>query len=126
MMATNKAAAVHPTVSLFYVHAPQDTSLQQRLEEHLSPLKRQRLISTWSINDIPAGADRKAVLEEHFNKAQVILLLLSSHFNTDENYSIMLDALKRQEEGHTRVIPILLSPTDWETLPVSRLAPLPY
>ncbi len=122
-MTVSSASAEHGAISLFSVHAPQDASLQHRLEKHLSPLKRQGVISIRSVDTIPAGADRAVAIEKYLNQAQIILLLISAEFiASDHLHSIMTYALQKKEEGHTHVISILLRPLDWEMLPVSQLS----
>jgi HEAT repeat protein len=125
-MTVRRAFAGQCTLSIFSVHAPQDASYQHHLAKHLSPLKRQGAISIWSVDDIPAGADRALAMKERLSHAQIILLLISADFvASDDLYESMMYALQRREEGHTHVIPIQLRPLDWETLPVSQLPALP-
>src|SRR5260370_25287315 len=122
-MTVSSASAEHGAISLFSVHAPQDASLQHHLEKHLSPLKRQGVISIRSVDTIPAGADRAVPIEKYLNQAQIILLLISAEFiASDHLHSIMTYALQKKEEGHTHVISILLRPLDWEMLSVSQLS----
>jgi HEAT repeat protein len=120
------ASAKHRPISLFSVYAPEDVSLHEQLEKHLSSLKRRRLISLWSIDKTLAGADRNVEIERHLNTAQVILLLLSADFFASEHCDdAMMRALQRQKEDHIRIIPILLRPVDWEMSPMSGLQVLP-
>ncbi len=125
-MTARRASAEHDVISLFSVHAPQDASLQDHLEKHLGPLKRQGMISIRSVNSILAGADRALAIEERLNEAQIILLLMSADFiSSDDLYESMRYALQKNEEGLAHVVPILLRPLDWEMLPVSQLSVFP-
>ena len=125
-MTEGVASAAHRPISLFFVYAPEDVSLHEQLEKQLSSLKRQRLISLWSVDKILAGADRNAEIERNLNTAQIILLLLSADFFASEHcYDVMTRALQQHKEDNIRVIPILLRPVDWEDSPVSALQALP-
>src|SRR5258708_4105148 len=119
------SAAYHP-ISLFSIYAPEDVSLHEHLERHLSSLKRRRLITLWSVDKTLAGADRNVEFERNLNTAQIILLLLSDDFFASEHCDdVMMRALQRQKEDDIRVIPIMLRPFDWERSPISELQVLP-
>jgi len=125
-MTVDVTSAEHHPISLFSVYAPEDVSLHEQLEKHLSSLKRKGLISLWSIDKTLAGADRNVEIERHLNTAQVILPLLSADFFASEHCDdVMMRALQRQKEDHIRIIPILLRPVDWEMSPMSGLPVLP-
>ena len=125
-MTEGVASAAHRPIPLFSIYAPKDVSLHERLEKQLSSLKRQRLISLWSVDKILAGADRNVEIERNLNTAQIILLLLSADFFASEYcYDVMTRALQKHKEDNVCVIPILLRPVDWEDSPVSALQALP-
>lgn len=125
-MTVGGASAKHRPVSLLYVYASVDISFYNQIEKHLSQLKRQGFLSTWSVDKILAGANRDVEFEKHFSVAQVILLLLSSDFIASEHcYNILMYALQKQVEGLVYVIPLLIHPFDWENSPLSALQVLP-
>ncbi len=125
-MTVGVASAAYRPISLFSVYAPEDISLHEQLEKHLSSLKRKGSITLWSVDKILPGADRDAEIERNLNIAQIILLLLSADFFASEHcYDIMMYALQRQKEDHIHVIPIMLRPIDWEMLAMSGLQVLP-
>src|SRR6266446_4525256 len=114
-MTVGGASAAYRPISLFSVYAPEDVLLHEQLEKHLSSLKRQALISLWSLDKILPGADRILEIERNLNTAQIILLLLSAGFFASEHCDdLMTRALQRQKKDHVRVIPILLRPIDLE------------
>src|SRR5712692_1111791 len=87
-MTVNVVSAGQHSISLFSVYAPEDASLYEPLKKHLSSLKHQGLISMWSVDNIPAGANRDVEIEAYLNKAQIVLLLISSDFlNSEHCYS---------------------------------------
>jgi TIR domain-containing protein len=118
---------VYNRIEVFYAYAPQDETWVQELEKHLSSLQRQGLISTWHPRLIAAGEDWQHVTDIHFQKASLILLLISPDFlSSDYCYgSEMKQALEREREKGVCVIPILLRPVDWQHAPFAPLHPLP-
>jgi WD40 repeat protein len=115
-------------VEVFYSYADADESLRIELEKHLSLLRHERLITTWHQRQITAGTNRSETIDEHLNKASIILLLISSDFvASDYCYGIELQrALERHNAGEARVIPILLRPVDnWQGTPFGKLQALP-
>ena len=115
------------SIRIAYCYAPDDELLQNKLEKHLSTLKRLYHITNWSRNKIFAGQDRKKETIRNLDLANVILLLVSADFiNSDYCYSVEMNkTLERHEAGKSHVLPIILRPTDWEKLPFGKLSVLP-
>ncbi|MDD4651984.1 MAG: right-handed parallel beta-helix repeat-containing protein [Methanothrix sp.] len=114
-------------IEVFISYSHNDEALKKELENHLSSLKRQGLISTWYDRKIGAGEEWKGQIDSHLNSAQIILLLVSSDFMASD-YCIdieMIRALERQEFGQAHVIPIILRPVDWQDAPFGKLQALP-
>lgn len=122
----SEAALARP-LSLFCAYSRKDAELRTQLEDHLSNLKRQQMISVWHDRDISAGTDWADQIDEHLNTADIILLLVSAKFiASDYCYSVeMKRALERHEHREARVIPVILRPTDWESAPFGKLQALP-
>jgi tetratricopeptide (TPR) repeat protein len=118
---------MYDRIEVFYAYAPEDETWVQELEKHLSSLARQGLISTWHPRLIIAGEDWQHVTDAHFQKASLILLLISPDFlASDYCYGKeMREALQREREKGVCVIPILLRPVDWQHAPFAHLRPLP-
>ena len=114
-------------VEIFCAYAHEDELWLQKLETHLSLLKRQGLISLWYDRLILPGADWTKSIDTHLETASVILLLVSANFlASDYCYSVeMKRALERQEASEARVIPILVRPVDWTHAPFAHLQALP-
>src|SRR3989442_486812 len=114
-------------IEILLSFAHEDMALRNELEKHLSILKRQGQIISWYNREIPANGEWIQEVNEHINKAQIILLLVSPDFmNSDYCYGLeMKRALERHEAGETRVIPIILRPVYWEDAPFSELQVLP-
>ncbi len=114
-------------VEVFYSYAHKDEAFRNRLVTHLSLLQRQGLITAWHDRHILPGADWAQAIDEHLERASVILLLISADFlASDYCYGIeMQRALERHQAKEARVIPILLRPVDWNNAPFAHLQLLP-
>jgi tetratricopeptide (TPR) repeat protein len=111
------------TVKLFFCYAREDKTLRDELEQHLSFLKRQKLITTWYDREITPGSEREKEIDTHLNSSDIILLLVSPGFMDSDYCDIeMKRALKRHEKGTTHVIPIILRPVNYEDTPFSSLS----
>jgi hypothetical protein len=65
-------------VEIFCAYAHEDESWLQKLETHLSLLKRQGLISLWYDRLILPGADWTKSIDTHLETASIILLSINS------------------------------------------------
>jgi hypothetical protein len=108
-----KAVAPQP-VKLFYSYAHKDEELRQKLETHLSLMRRSGQIAGWHDRDIDAGKEWKESIDENLDSAQIILLLVSADFlASDYCYDIeMKRAMERHELREACVVPIILRPCD--------------
>jgi formylglycine-generating enzyme required for sulfatase activity len=116
-----------PDVKVFFSYAHEDQDLRDKLEEHLSSLKRRGLISTWHDRKIGAGREWAGVIGEELEAADIILLLIGPAFiNSDYCYGTEMNhAIKRHEDGQAIVIPVILRPVLWESAPFGKLQALP-
>lgn len=113
---------------VFFSYAHKDELLLDKLKEHLAPLKNQGLIDGgWHDREIDAGAEWEPEIVRHLETADIILLLVSAAFmNSDYCYGMELKrAIRRHERREARVIPIILSPVDWQIPPLDKLQALP-
>src|SRR5260370_9816278 len=122
-----KFAPMGVPLSIFISYAHEDESWRQRLEVHLSLLRRQGLIADWHDRQILAGEEWARAIDEHLETASLILLLISPDFlASDYCYGIeMQRALERYKSGEVQVIPIILRPVDWEGAPFAYLQCFP-
>lgn len=100
---------------------------RDELEIHLAALKRQGVIDTWHDRRISPGKEFGSETSQHLETSQIILLLISPYFiASDYCYDAeMTKALDLNRSGKARVIPVILHPCDWQTLPFGRLQALP-
>lgn len=104
---------VNETVEVFIIYSHADHAYLVEIEKQLAYLNQKGLIKTWNSNQILPGSEIKQELKAHWEKAQIILLLVSADLNADASQEIRLaiqGALDRHEEGSVQVIPILLRP----------------
>jgi hypothetical protein len=114
-------------VDVFYSYSHADITYREQLEKHLSLLERQGIIKGWHDRRIGPGDEWEGDINEHLNRARLVLLLISSDFIASKYcYDIeMTRALELHSIGITRVIPILLRPVDWNGAPFAKLQFLP-
>lgn len=112
---------------VFYSYSHVDEELRQQLENHLTILRRQEIITDWHYRKISAGREWEGEIDEHLNSAHVILLLISSDFMaSDYCYEVeMQRAMERHEAEEARVIPVILRTVDWQHAPFGKLNALP-
>ncbi len=126
-MPIEATSADRTPVNLFYSYARADEILSQELENHLTSLKRERLIAPWHSGSISAGSNWQQEITTHLDSAQVILFLVSASFlASDFCESALLDSvIGRYNTGQILVIPIILRPCDWQNYPFGKLRSLP-
>lgn len=114
-------------VELFFSYSHRDQELRDELERHLSLLKRRGVISTWHDRRIGAGSEWAGEIDEHLERASLILLLISADFlSSDYCYDVELRmAMERHVAGTARVIPVVLRSVDWTGAPFSNLQAVP-
>src|SRR5271157_3611953 len=124
---TSATAKITGPIRLFYSYSHKDEELRKELEDHLSLLRRQGVISGWHDRMIGVGEEWKGQLDKNLEESQIILLLISPSFlASDYCYDIETKrALDRHDKGEATVIPVLLRPVDWEGAPFARLRGLP-
>lgn len=90
-------------------------------------MKTQGFIEIWHDRRIEAGREIDDEISVNLEKADVILLLISSSF-TASNYCFgkeMNRAMERHEDKSARVIPVILKPCDWHSAPFGKLLAVP-
>jgi len=116
-----------PAVRLFYSYSHKDEDLRNELETHLKLLQRQRAIDTWHDREIKAGDGWKDKIDENLERADIILLLVSSDFiASDYCYEKeMTRAIERHEAGEATVIPVIVRDVNWVSAPFAKIQALP-
>jgi hypothetical protein len=123
-LARNEAA---PAVDVLVSYAHKDQDLCDQIREHLSGLRRAKIINDWYDRQIDAGGDWAAGIDERLQRARVVLLLVSSSFlSSDYCQEVEVHrAMERHRAGEAIVVPIVLRDCDWTDTPFGHLNKLP-
>ena len=115
------------SVEIFYSYSHKDEELRDQLENHLTLLKRQGIITNWHDRKISGGGEWEGEIDKHLESADTILLLISSDFiASDYCYDVeMKRAMERHKAGEARVIPVILRPVAWKNSPFGKLQAFP-
>jgi hypothetical protein len=114
-------------VKLFYSYSHKDERHRERLETHLSQIKREGILTEWHDRKIIPGQDWEAILDTNLETSDIIVLLISPEFiASDYCYEKEVRrALEMHDRDEATVIPVIVRPTDWEGSPLGRLQALP-
>src|SRR5262245_1638312 len=95
---------------VFVSYSHEDEELRKGLEEHLIMLERSGTISVWHDRKLLPGAEWSGEIDQNLEKADLILLLVSSGFlKSDYCYDKeMKRAMERHERGEATVVPIIV------------------
>lgn len=107
-LTTNKTESSTDNINIYVIYDVNDESYFEELEKHLKILERETQIVIWHDKKIPIGANREEVKDSFIENAEIILLLMSSNFiSNEDSYNQMKKIITI--EGKT-IVPILLSP----------------
>lgn len=112
-------------VHVFPVYASEDASLWRELEKQFTLLQRQGSVTCWDRGKIPAGRDVQQEQEASWQRAQVILLLISPNLLSSDMYGFVEQAIERHQAKSARVVPVLLRPVAWQPAVLAGLSALP-
>jgi hypothetical protein len=114
-----------PRIFLSYAHADED--LKKELDKHLMPLKRSGKIETWNDRELIAGQEWNEEILSELNKAEIILLLISSDFIASQYIweKELTTAMNRHNEGTAKVVPVIIKNCLWQDMPFAKLQALP-
>lgn len=112
---------------LFYSYSHKDEGLRNELGNHLKILRRQGVIAPWHDRKIEAGDEWKGRIDQNLERADIILMLVSSDFlASDYCYEIeMKRALERHKSGEACVIPVIVRDVNWSSAPFANIQALP-
>lgn len=116
-----------PAPSLFISYSHNDTELRKAMEIHLGALRRLGKVISWSDGQLEPGKDWNEAILRNLRSADIVLLLVSpDSLDSDYIWKVEIaEAMKRQEQGKCRVIPVLLRPCDWKEMAFSKLEVAP-
>mgnify|MGYP000197477477 CR=1 FL=1 len=114
---------------VFISYSSKDSLYREELDKHLMSLKRRGLISSWHDRELLAGENWDPRIKEELEKADVIILLVSSDFiATDyiwtEELSITMKRHKGEDEHYAKeivVMPVMLRHCVIDELPFAEI-----
>ncbi len=114
-------------VKIFISYAHKDEIYKDGLIEHLAGLSRNGLIDQWNDREIKPGHRWDDAIKKNLDTSDIVLFLISSSFiASDYIHDIEIQkAIKRHNEGRIIIIPIILRPCDFTSLPIDKFQALP-
>lgn len=114
-------------ISIFISYSHEDEMYKDKLEKHLSILKRNNIIETWHDRKIIPGQEWDKKIKDELENAQIILLLVSVDFlNSNYCYDVEIKrAIEKHDNGESVLIPIILRKCDWQETSFSKIQALP-
>lgn len=120
-----ETTAAKTRIFISYAHA--DEALKTEFDKYLKVLRRSGKIAVWQDRQLMAGDEWNATILQELALANLILLLVSVDFNASDFIwdKELAAAMQRHAEGTARVVPIILRPCQWSSLPYAKLQALP-
>jgi hypothetical protein len=112
---------------VFISYAHTDEIYRKELENHLSVLKRNGYIDTWTDRELIPGENWGNKISNELEEAKIILLLISSDFLSSKYcYDVEMNrAVERHNSQEAIVIPIIIRYCDWSNTPFATIPGLP-
>ena len=97
------------------------------LHKHLAYLQREKLITTWTDNEILAGGKIDEAVSDALSGCNIFMALLSpDYINSNYCYEKEFEkALEMQEREKLIIVPIIAEPCDWLNTPFNKFKALP-
>lgn len=114
-------------IKVFISYAKEDTSFMHELTKHLKVFEKNNIIEIWHDALIAPGENWKEEIKVHIQDAHVIILLISADFMASDyidNIEIS-KSLDRSRKRETVIIPIIIRPTNYSSLEISKYQALP-
>lgn len=118
----------HPApLRLFFSYADEDLAFVDTLIQQCGSMIREKSIQCSSRHLLLPGSEWQAQLRAYLLDADIILLLVSSHFNASDAcyYEEVVPAMAQHSSGKARAIPIILRPVEWKHCIFGKLFRLP-
>ncbi len=115
------------TIQIFIAYSQEDRKELDALRIHAVPSCIRAISKSGTTGEIIPGEARDTAIKANLHAADIILMLLSSHFLASDYFyeQEVKDVLKRHEAGTARVVPVVLSACLWQETPLADLQGLP-
>lgn len=116
-----------PPLRIFFSYHDRDAGHIEELLKHLSFIKDEYSLEYWHRGQVQAGEDWQQRGDSQLENADIVLIAVTpDFFSSPRCRDIELTrALARQATDGTRVLPIIVRPSQWESSPLGHLEPLP-
>jgi hypothetical protein len=114
-------------VKLFCSYSHLDEKWRRKLSNSLAALRRSGDIEEWYDGMIDPGSDWDSRIRDELENADIVALIVSDNFiASDFCWGMELQrALELHAQGRTTVIPVVVSPCQWERTPLQHIEALP-
>ena len=113
-------------VRIFISCAKQDEDYLKDLKRHLEPLVKERMCEVYTDEKMAPGKTWDKSTTDAFERSHIILFLVSADFVSSWYHTgEMQHAIERYRRGQAMIIPIIVRPADWQSLPINRYNSLP-
>lgn len=112
---------------IFISYAHEDESFKDALVKHLSGISRNGLVQIWTDTTIQPGQEWDQEIRSALHAADIILFLVSADFmasNYIHNIEIA-QAIERHNSGRVVIVPVIIRPCDFRSLPLKKFQALP-
>jgi internalin A len=106
---------------VFVSYSRKDHAYYEKLERHMSMLRRNGTISAWNYRELVPGERWNDKIRKELAEADVILFLVSDDFLDSAyiNSVEVRDAIRRHNNGeNVKLIPIIIRSCDWRNSPL--------
>ncbi len=114
-------------VSIFISYAHKDETFKDELRTHLKPYERANIVKVWDDRSIIPGQEWDQEIKNHLEQSEVILFLISPDFMAS-GYIDEVEikkAMARHNEKKTRIVPIVIRPSNLALLPLNHFQAVP-
>lgn len=114
-------------IKLFISYAHEDEKFKDELEKHLKPLQRNGVVESWNDRKILPGKEWDDSIKIEIENADIILFLISPDFIASDyiHDTEIKNALDRYAKKEVIIIPVIIRPTDFSYLEISKFQALP-
>ena len=119
-------ASTGPPLKLYISYSHVDSALADQLTKHLAILQRENAIQVFSDRQLQPGQAWRPELGARLRESDIVLFLLSADsLASDYVFQEISVAMELSVSRGVRIVPIILRPCSWNSLPLSRFQALP-
>ncbi len=115
------------SVKLFVSYAEKDRQFSEDFNTHLAVLRRAGQLDNWTNNHIMPGANWDDEIKQQLQESDIVVLLVSADFIASDyiNDVIVHNSIEQHKKGEIIIIPVIVRPCDFQSLPISKFQALP-